>query len=328
MLYLLYGDTAPLQIKYEEIIGEIKNKYPGIKEKIFDGSTDDITSFFDSVSTNSMFSPHELIILKRAEDCKNLADIGKSLKMYNLAQKEVVIVYEEFLNDYGKRTNEIGKRVLNAFTDIAEVICFRKENEQKASLFYIQQTLNISQTEAETLQNLIGDDFFKLKNEIDKIKNFLDGDSFSLEKIKNIISINHEANLKNLIETFLLTHDYKNLLRYLKEENLYPLFMYLIADEIIMYLKLTLLIKTDRCSRNISYNNFKDNIYDGIKDYFANDRGAMHPYPVFLKLKNVNLFDDKHLKSKLRKLVEIEYDVKSGNKLIDIEVENYIISFF
>ena len=67
MIYFLHGDTAPLQIKYEEILDEIKSNNPSIPEKIFDASLDEVTQFFDSVSTNSIFSPKELVILKRGD---------------------------------------------------------------------------------------------------------------------------------------------------------------------------------------------------------------------------------------------------------------------
>lgn len=55
MIYFLHGDTAPLQIKYGEIIDKIKSNNPSIPEKIFDASLDEVTLFFDSISTNSIF---------------------------------------------------------------------------------------------------------------------------------------------------------------------------------------------------------------------------------------------------------------------------------
>ena len=45
MIYFLHGDTAPLQIKYEEILDEIKSNNPSIPEKIFDASLDEVTQF-------------------------------------------------------------------------------------------------------------------------------------------------------------------------------------------------------------------------------------------------------------------------------------------
>lgn len=328
MIYFLHGDTAPLQIKYEEIIDKIKSNNPSIPEKIFDASLDEVTLFFDSISTNSIFSPKELIILKRAEDFKNLDGIAKSLKMYNLAQKEIVIVYEEFLNDYGKIKNPIPKKTLDSFQEIAEIICFRKENEKKAIIFYIQHELNISEYEAEKFVELVGDDFFKVKNEIEKVKSFLDGDSFNLEKVKPLLSINEEYNLKNLIENFLISKNVKDLLHFVSKEKLHNNFIYGIAEELIFYLKLSSLAQDNILNKNTSYKKFNEGIFENIKMFFLTDRGYPHPYTLFLKLKNIDIFDEFFLRKKLKELTYLEYSIKSGNLDVEIGVEDYIIGFF
>lgn len=328
MIYFLHGDTAPLQIKYGEIIDKIKSNNPSIPEKIFDASLDEVTLFFDSISTNSIFSPKELIILKRAEDFKNLDGIAKSLKMYNLAQKEIVIVYEEFLNDYGKIKNPIPKKTLDSFQEIAEIICFRKENEKKAIIFYIQHELNISAYEAEKFVELVGDDFFKVKNEVEKVKSFLDGDSFNLEKVKPLLSINEEYNLKNLIENFLISKNVKDLLHFVSKEKLHNNFIYGIAEELIFYLKLSSLAQDNILNKNISYKKFNEGIFENIKMFFLTDRGYPHPYTLFLKLKNIDIFDEFFLRKKLKELTYLEYSIKSGNLDVEIGVEDYIIGFF
>ncbi|MGK4198027.1 hypothetical protein [Fusobacterium sp. HC1336] len=328
MIYFLHGDTAPLQIKYGEIIDKIKSNNPSIPEKIFDASLDEVTLFFDSISTNSIFSPKELIILKRAEDFKNLDGIAKSLKMYNLAQKEIVIVYEEFLNDYGKIKNPIPKKTLDSFQEIAEIICFRKENEKKAIIFYIQHELNISEYEAEKFVELVGDDFFKVKNEVEKVKSFLDGDSFNLEKVKPLLSINEEYNLKNLIENFLISKNTKDLLHFVSKEKLHNNFIYGIAEELIFYLKLSSLAQDNILNKNISYKKFNEGIFENIKMFFLTDRGYPHPYTLFLKLKNIDIFDEFFLRKKLKELTYLEYSIKSGNLDVEIGVEDYIIGFF
>lgn len=328
MIYFLHGDTAPLQIKYGEIIDKIKSNNPSIPEKIFDASLDEVTLFFDSISTNSIFSPKELIILKRAENFKNLDGIAKSLKMYNLAQKEIVIIYEEFLNDYGKIKNPIPKKTLDSFQEIAEIICFRKENEKKAIIFYIQHELNISEYEAEKFVELVGDDFFKVKNEVEKVKSFLDGDSFNLEKIKPLLSINEEYNLKNLIENFLISKNVKDLLHFVSKEKLHNNFIYGIAEELIFYLKLSSLAQDNILNKNISYKKFNEGIFENIKMFFLTDRGYPHPYTLFLKLKNIDIFDEFFLRKKLKELTYLEYSIKSGNLDVEIGVEDYIIGFF
>jgi DNA polymerase-3 subunit delta len=328
MIYFLHGDTAPLQLKYEEILDKIKSNNPSIPEKVFDASLDEVTLFFDSVSTNSIFSPKELIILKRAESFKNLEGIAKSLKLYNLTQKEIIIVYEEFLNDFGKIKNPIPKKTLDSFKDIAEIICFRKENEKKAIVFYLQEELSISEYEAEKFIELVGDDFFKVKNEVEKVKNFLDGETFNIDKIKPVLSIAEEFNLKNLIENFILSRNAKELLYFLQKEKLYTNFLYTISDELIFYLKLLSLSQGGVIDKNISYKRFNEGVFENIKEYFITDRGYPHPYTLFLKLKNIDLFDLDFLKEKLKEIMYLEYNIKSGNLDMDIGVETFILGFY
>ncbi len=328
MIYFLHGDTAPLQLKYEEILDKIKSNNPSIPEKIFDASLDEVTLFFDSVSTNSIFSPKELLILKRTESFKNLEGVAKSLKLYNLTQKEIIIVYEEFLNDFGKIKNPIPKKTLDTFKEIANIICFRKENEKKAIIFYLQQELNISEYEAEKFIELVGDDFFKVKNEVEKVKNFLDGEVFNLEKVKPILSINEEFNLKILIENFITTKSKEELLHFISKENLHTNFIYGIGDELIFYLKLSSLTHEGILNKNLSYKKFNEEIFEKIKEYFLTDRGYPHAYTLFLKLKNVDLFEEKFLKRKLKELTYLEHNIKSGNFDIEIGVEDYILEFF
>ena len=247
--------------------------------------------------------------------------------MYNLTQKEIIIVYEEFLNDFGKIKNPIPKKTLDSFKEITEIICYRKENEKKAIIFYLQQELNISEYEAEKFVELVGDDFFKVKNEAEKVKNFLDGETFNLDKIKPLLSINEDFNLKTLIENFITSKAKDDLLHFIAKEKLHSNFIYGIGDEIIFYLKLSSLAQNGIINKNLSYKKFNEGILKRLKN-FSLLKEAILILILFWKLKNIELFETEFLKKKLKELTYLEYSIKSGNMDMEIGVEDYILEFF
>ena len=328
MLYFLHGDTSPLQIKYEELLNKIKNEFSNIPEKYFDASQKEDELFLQAVSTNSIFNPKELLILRRAEDIKNIESFFKSLKLFNLSQKEIIIVYEEFLNDYGKIKNPLSKKALDSIGEIAQIICYRKENEKKAITFYLQHELNVSEYEAEKFVEIIGDDFFKIKNEVEKVKNYLDGDIFNLTKVMPILSITKEYNHRTLIENFLYNRNAAPLLEFLQKEKEYMGFLYMTTEELLLNLKLNYLSKESIITKNTSYKKFNDSIFENTKKYLKKDNGFMHPYQIFLKFKNIDIFKSEFIEKKLEELLQAEYSIKNGTLDDEIAVETLILNFF
>ena len=80
--------------------------------------------------------------------------------------------------------------------------------ESKATLNYVKQNLNITEKDAKNFIELLGDDYYHIKNETNKVANFLEGQPYSFEKIKNLISIDKDYNMKDLIENFLKTKNF------------------------------------------------------------------------------------------------------------------------
>lgn len=326
MFYFIYGDT-PLPLKYEELIEKIKKSNPNIPIKIYDASQGEEETFLEGISINSMFEPKELLILKRAEKCKRLDQILKIISDYDLGKKEVIVTYEEELNDFGKALNEVGKKILTNAEKLGKLIVARKALEKKGIHFFIEKELEISEYESEKLGEVLGDDFFKVKNEVEKIKNFLNGKNFILEEVLPILSISDEYNLKKLVEEFLKTDNMNILLEYLKKTKEYMLFLYLISEELSLALKLVSLMKNGDLKENISYNEFKINYYEKIKKFFKTNRGLMREYPIFLKLNYISLFDEQFLLEGIENILKIEYLIKIGKIEENIGVEKFIIEF-
>lgn len=326
MFYFIYGDT-PLLLKYEEVLKEIKTKEGELPTKIYDISQGEEESFLQSISINSMFSPKELIILKRVEEIKKLENFLKVVSEYNLSQKEVVLLYEEKLNDYGKATNEVSEKILKIIDELGKKVVARKALERKSIDFYIEKELNISEYEAENLSEILGDDFIKVKNEVEKIKNFIGNEGFILEEVIPILSVSKEYNLKKLVEEFISENKYKELLEYLKMNREYMLFIYLLSDELVTLMKLKELVRLGALRDGITYNSFKGECYSEIKKYFKNSRGYIKEYPLFLKLPLLKKYSSDFLYSKIEELLKIESQIKSGKIEEEIGVEKIIIGF-
>lgn len=338
MLYFLYGDGAPLMIKLDELTAEILRKNPGIERKSFDFSIGERESFLEAVSQNSIFSPKEFLIAKRFERLKSQdrEKILKALQGLNLASKEVVVVYEEFFDEYDRRVDEVDKsdatkkkKLIEGFEKIGKVICYRKENQKKSAMFYLEKELNIGEYEAEKLLELIGEDLFKIKNEIEKIKNFLNGELYSLEKVKSILSVSKDYKFKKIFEKMLLTRNVHEMINYINDEREYFPLLYSLYDELSTIFKLRLLQRENKIRLDMSYNDFKDRIYEEVSKNFLNSLTGrpIHSYPLYLKFKMAEKYEIDELRKSLKTIGEIEYRGKSGEEPIEFSLAPFLLCF-
>ena len=98
---------------------------------------------------------------------------------------------------------------MKAIEEIAKVICFRKENEKKAVYFLFKKSLISQNMRLKNLLSIVGNDFFEIKNEAEKVKNFLDGELFNLTKVMPILSINKKDIIINsLLRSFYIKKSY------------------------------------------------------------------------------------------------------------------------
>ena len=159
MVYFLYGDI-PLQLKYDELIKKIREENAGIPEQYLDVTQDETDSIFQALSTNSIFIPKSLIVIKRLEKMKGLNNFIKSLGEFNYSQKIIILIYEETLNDYGKTENPLEKALtMKNLEAVAKPICARKEKEKKSLQFFVEKELKCTEYEAEKFIEMVGEDF-------------------------------------------------------------------------------------------------------------------------------------------------------------------------
>ncbi len=332
MFYFLYGNSPMIEFETEKIIEEILRKYPNIIPKFFDSSLKEEDEFLSALQVNSIFKTVDFLILKRSENLKNsgIQKLFKSIKNYTLDEKNIIIIYNVPIQ-YGKIVSdyELTKASIKSIEELAYFIDCTVLKESEAILNYVKQNLNITEKDAKSFIEILGNDYYHIKNETNKVATFLEGQPYSFEKIKNLISIDKEYNMKDLIDNFLKTKNFSDILSFLeKNKDSYLAVIYMITDELINLLKLASLIETGKISRNINYNVFKE-LYNDFSDLFIGKNfRTQHPYTIFLKLNSFENFSEEFLEKKLKELLEIEYKVKNGERDIDIETEVFFGNFF
>lgn len=333
MLYFLYGSSPYLELETEKQIEIILNKYPDIKLKYFDSSQKEEELFFESIQNNSIFMTMDCLILKRAEILKSsgIQKILKSLKDFDLSKKIILVLYNLPMQ-YNKvvAEYELTKTVLKNIEAIGTFIdCTQKEDN--LILDYVKNKLDISDKDTKHLIELLGNDYYNIKNEVDKISSFLNGEKYSFDKIKNLISIDKEYSLKEVVENFFKTKNPLEILTFLEKNKDSSMgFIYFLSEELLTFLKLSSLIAEGKIHKGLNYNVFKE-LYSNFSTLFlGKNNKAQHSYVIYLKLNTYDetVFSEKFLKDKLRELLNMEYQIKSGEREIDSELSTYLLKFY
>ena len=332
MFYFLYGNSPMIEFETEKITEEILEKYPNIMPKFFDCSLKEEDEFLSALQVNSIFKTVDFLVLKRSENLKSsgIQKLFKSIKNYNLDEKNIIIIYNVPIQ-YGKVVSdyELTKPSVKLIEEIATFKDCTVIKERKVTLNYVMQNLNITEKDAKNFIELLGDDYYHIKNETNKVAVFLEGQPYSFEKIKNLISIDKEYNMKDLVENFFKSKNYIDILNFLEvNKDSYLGIVYMLADELTVFLKLTSLINSGKSSQNMNYNVCKE-LYNDFSDLFiGRNFKAQHPYTIFLKLNSLTYFSEEFLENKLKELLYIEYGLKTGEREINIELDLFLKKFF
>lgn len=335
MLYFIVGDGVPFELKSRELIQGIKDKNNEISIHSFDFSQDEDTSFLDNISQFSIFQTKKLYIVKRIELFKNFDKFLKKISQFITDDKEIIFHYQENFDQYGRRDDEKDKasqekkkKFLSLLEETGKLYIVRTENLKKSALQLITSELNIDDKLGKELLNLIGDDYFIIKNEINKIKNFLGNDSYSLDKIKGIISVKKDFSIIKGIEKLLAHKEDYELQQWLSIDKEYIQFIYVFFEELLIYYKLTLLVKEGKLYPNPDYNAFKS-LFSTFESIFINDKTnkPMHSYSVFSKFSLATNYESSFLLKKIKALSLIDYKIKSGTGVPEIELPLFLSSF-
>lgn len=305
MIYFI-GGKKQREFKYFEILEKIRKENVGISESFFDVDLKENEQFLEKININSIFSSQELVVLKRAEKLKNIEEILKYIANLEIVNKEIII-------DYDKEDGKFGAKLKKLLDELEKnrkmkVFLFQKETEEEIRA-YIVNELGINGRDLALLLEMIGNNPFKVRNEVEKIKVFLNGEKFDIEKIKNVVSVEKEYRIYEMTRNILLNKP-ADVMRYLEQKKEYMGILYSLYNELETMYKISSLKKRGRkFSRN--YNAFKME-FEEIKEVFKSNNRIPNSYVIFKKLEIEQNYTNLNLKKLVFRCWEIERDIKMG----------------
>lgn len=318
MIYFI-GGLQNREFKYFDTLKKIREENPGITESFFDADIKEEEKFLEKISFNSIFSTEELVVLKRAEKLKDLERSLSYITELDLNKKEVVI---DYAREDGKIPAKLNKKLESLKKEKKlEVFLFLKEDDRDIKK-YIQEELEISPSEADILLEMIGKNPFKVRNEVDKIKVYLNGEKFEIGKIRNIVSVQKEYRIYEMTEN-IFSGKAQEVIDYLETTKEYMGILYQLYNELEIMYKLSSLKESGK-SISDQYNAFKAQ-YEEIKEVFKSNGRIPNYYSVFKKIEKLRKYSNRSLKKLVFRCWEIEKDIKTGKMAMETGVELLIM---
>ena len=318
MIYFI-GGKKQREFKYFELLEKIRKENIGISDSFFDVDLKENEKFLEKININSIFSSQELVVLKRAGKLKNIEEILKYIANLEIVNKEIVINYDKEDGKFGAKLkrllDELGKNKK------MKVFLFQKETEEEIRAYVIDE-LEINGRDLALLLEMIGNNPFKVRNEVEKIKVFLNGEKFDIEKIKNVVSVEKEYQIYEMTRNILLNNP-ADVMRYLEQKKEYMGILYSLYSELETMYKISSLKKRGRkFSKN--YNTFKME-FEEIKEVFKSNNRIPNSYVIFKKLELEQNYTNLNLKKLVFRCWEIEREIKTGKIEMETGVEMLIM---
>ena len=305
--FLFYGENEGL--KKEIIESNFKNNYPK-KTFYYDESEvlNNKSNFFEEILSKSFFENEKLIIISRSTD-----------KITSIIEEILEKKIDDLVLILNSGSLEKRSKLRLLFEKNKEIICiaFYEDNNQTlsslASQFFRNNKIQISQQAINLIINRCRGDRQNLKNELNKIENFI--------KNKKRIEISEILQLTNLAENYSVTELVDNCLAKNKNKTLNILNEnnYNLEDCIIVIR--TMLAKSKRLLKLFQEIKISNNIDSAIS--------SIKP-PIFWKDKQIvkdqiNKWSHKNIELLIFKINEIELLIKKNSSISLSVLSDFII---
>ena len=303
--FLLYGKNEGLKT---ECINKILKKNDG---KVFNYDEkqikDEIENFYENILSGSLFESSKIIIINRISE--KIVEIIRDLIDRNITNTKIII---------NAGVLETKSKLRALFEKNQDLICIPTYPDNSDTLtklsadFFKKENISISQQNINLIVEKCNEDRNNLKNELNKIKNYLTNKKkISSNEILKIINLSENYELTKLIDNCLAKN--KSKIMSILNENNYN------TDDCIIILR-TFLSKAKRILKlavELEYN----------KDINKTINSARPP--IFWKDKEIvkiqlNKWKPNQLKKLIMNIVNIELEVKKNYNNSILLVTNFI----
>lgn len=291
MIYLLYG-TKDYLIKNE--IQNISKPFDELNISKLDFADCGLNTFLDECQTISMFSDKKLVIAENATmftsgGTKDIDALEQYLNSPNPSTTVVFAVYAEKLDER--------KKIVKLVKKIAKIMEFNNEKNIRKYIKNELGTYQISEENINLLIDRVGENELLIQNEINKLKLYKDNNIITNE---DIIKITH----KNInIDTFKLIDHIVNK----KNDEAMEMYSEMINQNEEPIKIIVMLANQFRIMYQV-----KELVKIGYSEKEIATKLKLHPYRVKLANQNSRKFKSDTLIKYLKKLSDIDYNIKSG----------------
>ena len=211
--YLFYGENNGLKKELIEV-----NFRKVFKDKTYNYEENSILlnqkKFFDEILTKSFFENEKLIIISSTSN--KIFDVVEEIIEKRIADVTVILLADKL---------DKKSKLRSLFEKDKSLICIPFYSDNYQSLFYIAESffkkikISVNQEILNTLINRASGDRQNLKNEINKIENFLiNKKKISLQEVLKLTNLSENNNFSELVDNCLAKNE-KKLLNIINENN-------------------------------------------------------------------------------------------------------------
>jgi DNA polymerase-3 subunit delta len=316
MIIFLHGaDNFSSWKKTLEIVDKYKKIHPrGLNFLDFDLKESNFNDFKRSLDATSIFKEKKLILVKNLflnqEAVSLFLEYLKSSKIFE-SKENILVVYESgsfFQENKGKRTCILKGEKKDLFDKLIklsksqEFECFNElKTRAWATKEFLKKNISINSAALEKLIYWVGNDLWRMENEIKKLS-LIGGKKVEEKDVILLIRPKIEMNIFKIIEA-IASRNKKTAMRLITEYQERGESEEYLLSMILWQIRNVTQVKFSKFNTRYSAFDAKQKIAKELR---------LHPYVVEKSLILANKFNKEEIKKVYHKLLEVDYKIKTG----------------